>query len=351
VFIGRRLLPAFFIKLHPVMPITSTGLQKILNPEFVLHSRIHLLNQTFANGAKVYIKREDELSSGIAGSKCRKFASLIPYIVAEAFDEIVVIGGAQSNNVVAALQLLNENGIPARLILLERNENELKGNMLWISLLHNVDDIIWVKRNEWENVATIALEYQKRESGFGKKVFILHEGSAVVQAIPGAMGLALDIYENEKAIDKPFEHVFIDSGSGVSAIGLLKGFQYIGRFPQIHITLIAGTPVDFMEQYHKLCNSLNESNTYTFDDQVLQYLHFYEPVSARSFGSVNKNILTNLKNIARNEGILMDPVYSVKHFITAVETIDKQQLTGNILFIYNGGSFALSGFMDKLVFE
>src|ERR1019366_7605954 len=96
--------------------------QKLINKDFVLHSRIHLLNENIGEG-HLYIKRDDELNSGITGSKYRKFASLIPFLVQNRFDEVALIGSAQSNNVTGALQLLNENQIKPRLFLLESNEN------------------------------------------------------------------------------------------------------------------------------------------------------------------------------------------------------------------------------------
>jgi len=105
------------------------NIQNFISEDFELHSRVHPVNENIGDG-HFYIKRDDELSSGITGSKYRKFAGLIPFLIKNDFDEVVLIGGAQSNNVVGALQLLNENQIRSKLFLLESNENELKGNLL-----------------------------------------------------------------------------------------------------------------------------------------------------------------------------------------------------------------------------
>jgi 1-aminocyclopropane-1-carboxylate deaminase len=322
-------------------------LQKYFEPGFVLHSRVHPSNVLFPD-AKLYIKREDELSSGIAGCKYRKFASLLPYIKMQGFSEVLVIGSAQSNNVVAALQLFIENQIPCRLLLLESNEETLKGNLLWMSMLLDMADVIWVTRNDWENVNQIALKYQTDNQVQGKRVFILPEGAAVDQVLPGTMSLAYDILENEEELGIVFDHVFMDSGTGTSAMGLIFGMKQLGKQCKTHITLIAGTRDSFIGSLKYQFKETRGSNVDNDISDILSNTVFHEPISAKSFGSVTTTILQALKSIAREEGIIMDPVYSVKHYMTAINVIETQKLSGNILFVYNGGSFAVSGYQDKL---
>jgi len=319
-------------------------IQSIINQYYNLHSRVHLLNCRFKD-AKVYIKREDELSSGVSGSKYRKFASLIPFFLQNQFDEILLIGSAQSNNIVAGLQLLKENEIAFRLMLLQSNESELKGNLLWMHLLHDMKNTIWVPREEWDRVGEQAKDYQAQELAKGGRVFILPEGGAIAESLPGAITLASDIAHNETELGLTFDHIFIDSGSGTSAIGLVLGLEKLQKTPTVHITLIAGTKLDFLGQYKRLSGEFITSDS---EINIPTNMDFYTPSLAASFGSVPQSVLQATIRIAQTEGIMMDPVYSVKHYQTAMETIERQALRGNILFIYNGGSLGLAGFQDKL---
>ncbi len=330
-----------------MFPVLPEDVQKFVNKDFVLHSRIHLLNESFDDGY-LYIKRDDELSSGITGSKFRKFASLIPFLVQNRFDEVVLIGSAQSNNVTGALQLLNENRIKSRLILLESNENELKGNLLWMNLLHDMKDIVWVNRKDWKNADQIARAYQEDLKKSGKNVFIVPEGGLIVEAMPGAMTLAYDIIENEKETGLVFEHISIDSGSGAGAIGFLLGLRMLNKKYDVHITLIAGTEAEFITKYNEMTTVFEMYSGIELPSEIPFNLHFYKPIVSPSFGSITSTVLRELKSIARNEGILMDPVYSVKHFMTVKHIIKEQNLPGNMLFVYSGGSFGLSGFQEML---
>jgi len=322
-------------------------LGKFISRNFALHSRIHLLNDNQGID-RFYIKRDDELSSGITGTKYRKYASLIPFLLENKFDEVVIIGSAQSNNVIAALQLLNENQIKARPFLLESNETELKGNLLWMNLLHDMNEVTWISRNEWKNVDNIAQKYKEDQNKSGKNIFIIPEGGLTVEAIPGAMTLAYDIEENEKEKGLVFDHICIDSGSGTQAIGLLLGMRLLKKTCDVHITLIAGTETEFMDIYTVMTSLFEDYTGIKLPIETSFNIHFYKPVISPSFGSITTTVLTELKSIARNEGILMDPVYSVKHLMTAKQYITSQRLKGNILFIYSGGSFGLSGFQGML---
>jgi len=330
-----------------VISTLPENIQQFINKDFVLHSRAHPLNEPIPNG-KLYIKRDDELSSGITGSKYRKFASLISFIIQNRFDEVVLIGSAQSNNVVGALQLLIENQIKSKLFLLESNEKELKGNLLWMNLLHDMNDVVWIKRQDWKNVDGIVKEYQKAQKKSGKNVFILPEGGLTVEAMPGAMTLAYDIIENEKESELVFDHVFMDSGSGAAAFGLIFGLRFLKKKCDVHITLIAGTEEEFLQKYNEMTTLFESYTGIELPSEIPVGLHFYQPIISPSFGSITSTVLNELKSIARNEGILMDPVYSVKHFMTAKHIIKEQNLSGNMLFVYSGGSFGLSGFQEML---
>src|SRR5437016_4466946 len=127
-----------------------TALQEIiasyLHPEYSLHSRVHPLRSYSFDEAKVFVKRDDELGFGISGSKMRKYSSLIPFLIAHKFQEVVLIGGAYSNNVLGLVQLLIENGIKATLFLREDVGDDLKGNRLLLSLLVDEQTIHWISR-------------------------------------------------------------------------------------------------------------------------------------------------------------------------------------------------------------
>lgn len=267
------------------------------------------------------MKRDDELGFGIPGSKLRKYSSLIPFFLSEKLKEVVVVGSAYSNHVMGITQLLIENDIRPILYLLGKDEMPVHGNLLFTKLLTTC--IRWVSREEWPHVMQIAEKEQK--------AFVLPEGGFHPQALPGAMTLAADILRNEQELGFSFDHVFIDAGTGLSAIGLIMG----GVKGIVHVLLLADEEEQFLT---KLVGFNKEPRT--------QFV-LHRPKQARSFGSVTQTTLDEIRFLARHEGILTDPIYSAKLFLETRDLL--KDIQGASLLIHSGGAHSLHGFASGLI--
>ncbi len=313
---------------------------------FNLQSRIHRL-QWFGR-SDIWVKRDDELSFGVSGTKLRKHASIIPVLKQEEIDEVVVIGGANSNNVLSAAQTLTENGIKITPFLLGPPPQK-QGNSRLLSLFVDDKDIHWISRQQWTERDTQINNYVDGKKGQGIKMFVLPEGGHHRLALPGSLSILFDILRNEKESGVIFDHIFIDSGTGMVAQSLLAGSAVIGKKAIFHNVILADSFEDF-EKGLKQVIQYTEDFLQVSIKSVPEYKLYY-PVVARSFGSTNSTIFKEIKCIASEDGILTDPVYSAKLFITAKHTIQDQSLDGNILLIHSGGALALSGFLDNPVFD
>ena len=322
------------------------SLKKILDPYLskwnhpVLHSRVHLL-QGF--GDDFWVKRDDELSFGASGSKVRKFASLISALKEGAFHEVAVIGGHHSNSVLASAQFLREAGIPFHGFLFGRGDLDGMSNGWFRELLWGDYKVTWVGNNEKESPLEKARTYQKYQMEVGHKVFVLPEGASCRESIPGGLTLACDILTNEYSHGLRFENIVIDSGTGFMAHCLYLGMAYLKRSPKIHVVLMAENEESFMHNFERLkadtirlFGALPEGPKPTFC--------FYKPVTAKSFGAVNATVFNEVRNLAVSEGILADPVYNAKLFMTARQLRGDGQLQGESLIIHSGGTLSLSGF-------
>jgi len=313
---------------------------------FNLQSRIHRLH--WFGRSNIWIKRDDELSFGVSGTKLRKHASIIPALKLKGIEEVVVIGGANSNNVLSAAQTLTENGIKITPFLLGPPSHK-RGNLKLLSLFVDGDEIHWISRDQWADIETLVNNYIEKEDAQGIKIFVLPEGGHHRLALPGSLSILLDILRNEAESGVTFDHIFIDSGTGMVAQSLLAGAAAIDKKTKFHIVVLAGSFETFecgLEQIIQYTEDFLQISITSRPDYKLYY-----PAIAKSFGGTNKAIFREIKCIAREDGILTDPVYSAKLFITAKRTIQDQSLDGNILLIHSGGALALSGFLDNPVFD
>lgn len=296
-----------------------------------LSSRVHSLNHFPKQSVNCYVKRDDELSCGISGSKLRKYASLIPYLQISDISHLIIIAGPQSNNLLAALQMAREFQLRVTAFLIKPRTLKIQGNFALSRLFLADQDIIWVERDDWNNVEKTAQDYA---NSCNKSAFILNEGASVPEALPGALSLAQDLIVNEQHLNLTFQHIFVDAGTGFSAAALIKGLAQLNHPAQIHILLLADDAVLFNKKLKQWVGGPFSN----FDC-------FY-PTNAKSFGSVNNAVKQSIKRMACEEGILVDPIYSAKLFYESRQFIEEKRLQGNVLIIHSGGLLTMSGFSD-----
>ena len=304
-----------------------------------LQSRIHRLNTIPSIDNPCYIKRDDELSFGCSGCKKRKYASLIHFLLKNAYHKVFMLGGAFSNNVLSLLQYLIENNIDYHLLLLGPPHKNI-GNALYTQLLSHPDNITWISRLQWHLVHQKAKELQASEKS---KSFIIPEGASCIESLPGALTLGQDIERNEKEYTLCFKHLFIESGSGFSAYALAL-YAYLFKKPwKIHCLILADKS---KQEFLNRCMSWLQTPEH---QESLAYLIPFFPLTNASFGSTSPSNFNFIRDIAQREGFLIDPIYSAKLLKESNLYIkDNRLIPSSCCIIHSGGALSLSGFSSQL---
>ena len=307
-----------------------------LSSNYYLESRIHKVPRL---GAQSYIKRDDELSFGISGNKLRKISSLLPHWQGEVRPLVLVIGSAASNHVVSCLQVFLENQIDYQLFLLQPG-GQLggKGNQAYINLLADRDKISFVSRDEWPEVQELCEDFAKSYDG---PTFIMREGGCQREALPGAMTLGQDIFRNQVEHGIQFDNIFIDAGTGLSAVGLKAYLDFKKFSGNLHLVHMA--PIDFDSLYQELVVGEYKS------DFEINLIH-HKPPTAKSFGAINQKVLAEVRRSASEDGVLVDPIYMAKLNLSVKEIVSRHDLEKQCnLMVHSGGGLSLHGFWDKLI--
>ncbi len=311
--------------------------------EDIPHSRVHALKTM---GKNCYVKRDDELSFGVSGSKLRKYASLLPFLKARGSKEAVLSGNPFSNHILGLTQLLIENQIKPTLFLLKNRETiPLEGNFLLLSLFIDENQIHWVPEEDWCHLNEIISQYVNNHPNSVQ----IPSGAFMPEALPGAISLPLNILKNEEELGFEFSDIFIEAGTGLSAIALILGLAGLQKKAKVHVILLADTPDVFSQKLEEMREIFNGLTSIILPKAELQnQFEVYIPSEALSFGSTNATIFKEIKRIARSEGFLLDPIYSAKLFFESRKIIEKQELKGPILLIHSGGGLTLIGFEKQL---
>jgi 1-aminocyclopropane-1-carboxylate deaminase len=294
-------------------------------------SRWHL---TRTLSGRMWIKRDDELSFGISGSKYRKLASLMPFLHAQGAKRVVSWGSARSHFLLGLLQLCRESGLDTHVYLLRSTPWAAEGLDLLFRSQIGSSPHTWIDRDAWPQVRDrVASEARDDVS-----TWIVPEGGVHLAALPGAMTLGLDIVRQEHLLGERLVTMWIDAGTGFTAQALLCALGYLGRELEVNVLLCAGNEEEFrtgIEERLRECDRL-------FGDRPSELPPFrcHRPPTARSFGAVNRQVCKTIERVAREEGIWLDPLYSAKLWMT-VETQPRESPS---LFVHSGGGLSLFAF-------
>lgn len=295
--------------------------QNVITNKYNLSSRIHKLIQK-----PIYVKRDDEL---LHGTKIRKYSSLLPFLQKNGHKKVILLGSKYSNNIYSLSRILIENQIEPILYLNGVKENQLYGNHLLTNLFVKKQNINYVKKSEYSNLI------------INHPYFIVEEGSSIPQSSYGLLTLTNDILQNEADNNVKFNHIFIDSGSGMTSSSLIFGFSLLKRFENFKIHIVQIGDINYEEILEKYKLYIDETKT------IHQYVDF-QVYPFSKFGKIKENVFSFIKEFAQVEGILLDPVYTPNLFLKSFEIINSQNLKGNCLIIHSGGLSSLSGFQRQL---
>lgn len=308
-------------------------------PGFWLTSRIHPLRGW---PGSVWLKRDDELSCSISGSKWRKLVSLSAAWQRHKADCLVAWGSGRSQHLLALMQLSREQGLELHLFSKENSPARPIGpDQLWPLLLDQERHHI-IPRGLWSEAPERAAELSHQLQTAGRRVFLVHEGGAQAEALLGAMSLALDIVQQEKILGFEFSHVAVDAGTGLTAQALILGLALLGRYPHCEVVLCAGSSAEFAAGLLQRQQELADRDGLVIREPLRYASH--RPPTARSFGSSNAAVFEEIRRTAQDSGVLLDPIYSAKLFLTMREKVLSYDHEARVLLIHSGGVLSLFGF-------
>lgn len=290
------------------------------------HSRIHPLHSLPA-----WIKREDELSFGSSGNKLRKLRAIIEDIQTKRYPHVHLFGSAYSNFILSAAQHFIEYAIPFTLYLKKPHHLKREGNFAFLTLLVDPSHIVWI-----DSIHSTFIEHIQKTY---PNDLVLPEGGECFSAVLGALSLSSSIHHNEQEKALQFEHVFIDAGTGIGAIGLILGAASLQKAWHIHVYLMCEEPSIFMNKLSAYQAQVQKNHALS----SLPKITCHTLTNARSFGSVNQTLMQFIRSFAHQEGVFLDPFYSGKMVYEIAQ--NPKDIPSNSLIIHSGGALSLSGFI------
>ena len=297
-------------------------------------------------GVEIHVKRDDLTGLLESGNKVRKLEFLVAEALQQGADTLVTCGTLQSNGCRAVSAVAARLGLRAVLAVQGARPEAYDGNLLLDRLLGS--EVRYCTEAEFARVDEVmeALAVEVRAGG-GRPYLIPEGGGNEVGAL-GYLECAVELAEQIHHGAPRFDALVISAFTGASQAGLLLGKQLAGLPGEI-VGVPVGRPAEQVREHvaHTMGAAIRR---YGFSIDVPKTIHVLDGYQAAARLDAGDAELAVLVDLAREEGILLDPVYTARGFRGLVETLarDPKALGRRVCFVHTGGLFSLFPYRERL---
>jgi D-cysteine desulfhydrase len=301
-------------------------------------------------GVEIHVKRDDLTGLLESGSKVRKLEFLVGEALQQGADTLLTCGPVDSNGCRAVAAVAARLGLRAVLAIRGERPVAYDGNLL-LSRLLGADARYYADLGpdldiERPDPIMEALAAEVRAQG--GRPYLIPEGGAGELGALGYVECAVELSEQIQHGAPRFDTVVIAAGSGGSHAGLLMGKQLAGLPGEI-VGVPATAPADRVRE--AIVRTVAAAiQRFGFAIEVPKAIHLLDGYQGAGAAGATDEELGLLVELARDEGLLLDPVYTARGFRGLVETLarDPKALGPRVCFIHTGGLFSVFPFRERL---
>jgi len=297
-------------------------------------------------GVDLYMKRDDLTGLLESGNKVRKLEFLVADALDEGADTLITVGTLQSNCCRAVSAVAARLGLQAVVAVKGVRPAAYDGNLLLNRMLGA--EVRYLTDEEFASYPVALEAIAEDVRGRGGRPYIIPESGSNETGALGYLECAVELAEQIGHGAPRFDTVAIAAFSGGSQAGLLMGKQLAGLPAEIVGVPIA-FPVDHVRAY--VAETIGKAGgRYGFAIDVPKTIHLLDGYQGTGRAGVDDAELSLLIQMAREEGVMLDPVYTAKAFGGLLDTLqrDPKALGQRVCFIHTGGIFSLFPFREPL---
>jgi len=292
-------------------------------------------------GTELLWKRDDLTGSTLTGNKVRKLEFLIADAMEAEADTLLTCGGEQSNHCRATAVAAAELGLRTQLLLRTRDPKAppaTEANLLLDRLVGA--EIRWLSHEDYRRRAQIFFEVEAALRAAGRRPYVIPEGGS--NAL-GAWGYIRCV--EELAAQLPADEaatLVYAAGSGGTGAGLILGVKLL----RLKWRVVGVNVCDDRDYFVRVIGALVEDaiERYQLDVRFARSeIEIIDGYVGAGYARSQPAELASLCQVARKEGLVLDPVYTGKAFFGMASELkrDPRRFGDRIVFLHTGGVFGL----------
>ncbi len=323
----------------------------------ILENRIHLANlptrieylerTSKRYGFNLYVKRDDLTDIVASGNKIRKLEFLFKDAMNKRADTVLTCGGIQSNHCRATAAIATKLGMKSVLILRGEKESLYDGNLLLDKLLGA--DTVYITPEEYKKIDEVFEVESERLRKRGRKPYVIPEGGSNEIGFLGYVNAAREMKEQIESMDIHPGYVFTAVGSAGTYAGLFLGKKLFDMdYELIGVNVTKDPEEKFVKRVENIIGRFLGNYKFPqvdFDEEEIKII----PGAGIGYAMSTDEELNLIYDVARTEGLILDPVYTVKCFLHMLEYLKEKDIHGeDILFFHTGGIYGIYPNKERL---
>ncbi|MEZ4364927.1 MAG: D-cysteine desulfhydrase family protein [Kofleriaceae bacterium] len=299
-----------------------------------------------ALGVELLVKRDDTTGAELSGNKVRKLEFLLAEAIACGADTVITCGGEQSNHARATALAAARLGLASELVL--RCDDPAAppataGNILLDHLAGA--RLRWITRAAWRDRNQLMAAVADELRAAGRRPYVIPEGGSNALGSWGYVGCAAELDVDLAALPPRPTTIVYACGSGGTGAGLVVGAALLGwaaRGIRVAAINVCDDRAYFVDAIGRIARDLvaRWQLGVSISDDDLTILDGHVGLGyARS----RPEELATLRQVARRDGLVLDPVYTGKAFHGLVQELTRRPgaLGERVVFVHTGGVFGL----------
>jgi len=300
-------------------------------------------------GPRIWLKHDDCTGSALTGNKLRKLEFVIAEALRQGCDTLITCGGVQSNHCRATALAGAQLGLKTHLLLRGDSPAVLDGNHL-LDTLAGAGVSIYPSSQYVAQEQSLFQHWVEYYQSQGRKPYCIPTGASDEVGIWGYIQAAEELQQDFITHNLNPDAVVCATGSGGTQAGLGVGFYLLNSDMPVFGVAVC----DSKQHFHdKITGDVGawcakwqqQAALVPWLDALPEALNIQtlDQYVGPGYAQVYPEVLDCIKLLAREEGVVLDPVYTAKAFHGLMSEVQNGLFSSmdNIVFVHTGGVFGL----------
>lgn len=295
----------------------------------------------WGNGKRLWVKRDDLTGCTLSGNKVRKLEFIAAHAIENGYDTLITCGGIQSNHCRATAFTGAQLGLPVHLVLRGLPTGDVPEGNLLMDHLAGATVNCYSTSEYVSGLAGILEHWRKHYEEQGRKALVIPTGGSDGIGVWGYLSAVQELAADFEQAGIRDADIVCATGSGGTQAGLTLGASLLDLQARVWGVNVCDDENYFLD---KVAADVQDwAVRYQQSAPPGLSIRVLDGYVGKGYAKASPAIFELISELARTEGLVLDPVYTAKAFAGMLEELQAGRFAdaSDLVFIHTGGLFGL----------